>query len=147
MQNHLGMLASSGAPPDVQQQVAIVEGQLTWLTYMVGTIVGGHSWSSAHMGDGDETIDASLSRRTLQLSQGVEYRLTSSNGVGRADPKLEMALLYYFQNFRRVYMFMWDQVSGSGSISGSVQSAPVRRSRRRRSSARSSSSSRKPVSR
>lgn len=120
MMNHLGTSATSSAPPDVQQQVAIVEGQLTWLTYMVGTIVGGHSWSSAHMGDGDETIDASLSRRTLQLSQGVEYRLTSSNGVGRADPKLEMALLYYFQNFRRVYMFMWDQVSGSGTVSGSV---------------------------
>lgn len=120
MMNHLGTSATSSAPPDVLQQVAIVEGQLTWLTYMVGTIVGGHSWSSAHMGDGDETIDASLSRRTLQLSQGVEYRLTSSNGVGRADPKLEMALLYYFQNFRRVYMFMWDQVSGSGTVSGSV---------------------------
>jgi exportin-7 len=67
------------------------------------------------MGEGEETIDASLSRRTLQLAQMVDYRLTTSNGIGRADPKLELALLYYFQNFRRVYMFMWDQVSGSNS--------------------------------
>mmetsp|Transcript_22610 Transcript_22610/g.49084 ORF Transcript_22610/g.49084 Transcript_22610/m.49084 type:complete len:1118 (-) Transcript_22610:1693-5046(-) len=118
--NLLGTSATTSAPSDVQQRAAIVEGQLTWLTYMVGTIVGGHSWSSAHMGDGDETIDANLSRRALQLSQGIEYRLTSSNGVGRADPKLEMALLYYFQNFRRVYMFMWDQISGAGSVGGSV---------------------------
>ena len=113
----LGNNPTSSAPADVQQTMAIIEGQMTWLTYMVGAIVGGHSWSSAHMGDGDETIDASLSRRALQLAQGMDYRLTSSNGVGRADPKLEQAMLFYFQNFRRVYMFMWDQMSGSTSSS------------------------------
>lgn len=113
----MGSNPTSSAPNDVQQTIAIIEGQLTWLTYMVGSIVGGHSWSSAHMGEGEETIDASLSRRTLQLAQGVDYRLTSSNGVGRSDPMLEQALLFYFQNFRRVYMFMWDQMSGSNSTS------------------------------
>mmetsp|Transcript_11656 Transcript_11656/g.18039 ORF Transcript_11656/g.18039 Transcript_11656/m.18039 type:complete len:1117 (+) Transcript_11656:131-3481(+) len=121
LMSHLGNSATDTAPQDVQNRVAIVEGQLTWLTYIVGTIVGGHSWSAAHMGDGEETIDASLSRRTLQLAQGIDFRLTSSNGAGRADPQLECAMLYYFQNFRRVYMFMWDQVSGSsGSLGGSV---------------------------
>lgn len=108
--SHLGTSSTSAAPQEHQRRVLILEGQLTWLTYIVGAIIGGHSWSSVNMGDGEETIDASLSRRALQLSQGVDYRLTSSNGVGRADTKLEVALLYYFQNFRRVYMFMWDQV-------------------------------------
>jgi exportin-7 len=107
----LGSNSTSSAPANIQQRMAIIEGQLTWLTYLVGAIVGGHSWSSAHMGEGEETIDASLSRRALQLAQGIDYRLTSSNGNGRAAPRLEQALLYYFQNFRRVYMFMWDQVS------------------------------------
>mmetsp|Transcript_20342 Transcript_20342/g.38262 ORF Transcript_20342/g.38262 Transcript_20342/m.38262 type:complete len:1118 (-) Transcript_20342:416-3769(-) len=120
LMSHLGSSSTDSAPADVQQRVAIVEGQLTWLTYMVGTIVGGHSWSSAHVGDGEETIDASISRRALQLAQGVDYRLTSSNGAGRADSKLEVALLYYFQNFRRVYMFMWDQVSGNAESVSSV---------------------------
>ncbi|GMI31150.1 hypothetical protein TrRE_jg11440 [Triparma retinervis] len=73
-----------------------LEGQLTWLIYMIGAIVGGHSWSTSHLDDGEETIDASLSRR--------------------CDDKLEMAFLYYFQHFRRVYMFMWDQ-SGSTTMS------------------------------
>ena len=109
----LGSNPTSSAPNDVQQTLAIIEGQLTWLTYMIGAIVGGHSWSSAHLGEGEETIDASLSRRALQLAQVIDYRLTSSNGQGRADPSLEQALLFYFQNFRRVYMFMWDQMSGS----------------------------------
>lgn len=114
----LGSNPTSAAPPEVQQRVAIIEAQLTWMTYMVGAIVGGHSWSSAHMADGEETIDASLSRRVLQLAQGMDYRLTSSNGTGRSDPRLEQAMLYYFQNFRRVYMFMWDQMSGSNSGTG-----------------------------
>ncbi|EEC50702.1 predicted protein [Phaeodactylum tricornutum CCAP 1055/1] len=98
----LGSSATNSAPPDVMLRVEIIEGQLTWLVYIVGAIVGGHSWSSTHMADGEETIDASLSRRVLQLAQGMEYRLTSSNGVGRANARLEHALLCYFQNFRRL---------------------------------------------
>jgi exportin-7 len=125
LMGRMGSNPSSSAPNDVQQSIAIIEGQLTWLTYMVGAIVGGHSWSSAHMGEGEETIDASLSRRTLQLAQGMDYRLTSSNGVGRADSQLEQALLFYFQNFRRVYMFMWDQMSGSSSAVSSGDNLSV----------------------
>mmetsp|Transcript_24863 Transcript_24863/g.58336 ORF Transcript_24863/g.58336 Transcript_24863/m.58336 type:complete len:1123 (+) Transcript_24863:355-3723(+) len=113
----LGNNPTTSAPNDVQQSMAVIEGQLTWLTYMVGAIVGGHSWSSAHMGEGEEAIDASLSRRALQLAQGMDYRLTSSNGAGRAETQLEQALLFYFGNFRRVYMFMWDQMSGNNSSS------------------------------
>lgn len=119
--NHIGTSTSTdNAPPDIARSIEIMEGQLTWLTYFVGTIVGGHSWSSSHLGDGDETIDASLSRRALQLAQCLDFRLTSSNGVGRSNPKLEQALLYYFQNFRRVYMFMWDQVANPESASNAV---------------------------
>ena len=116
----LGSNPTSSAPTDVQQRIAIVEGQLTWLTYMVGAIVGGHSWSSAHSSDGQETIDASLSRRILQLAQGMDYRLTQSNGVGRTDRRLEQAMLFYFQNFRRVYMFMWDQMNNANNASDSL---------------------------
>ncbi len=106
-------LAASGqsSSPDISKQIAIIEGQLTWLTYMIGAIVGGHSWSSAHLDEGDETIDAGLSRRALQLAQSLDYQLASSNGAARYDSKLEQAILFYCQNFRRVYMFMWDQVS------------------------------------
>eukprot|EP00586_Coscinodiscus_wailesii_P002586 CAMPEP_0172484254 /NCGR_PEP_ID=MMETSP1066-20121228/11629_1 /TAXON_ID=671091 /ORGANISM="Coscinodiscus wailesii, Strain CCMP2513" /LENGTH=1123 /DNA_ID=CAMNT_0013248627 /DNA_START=273 /DNA_END=3644 /DNA_ORIENTATION=+ len=123
---HLGSTSTDNAPQDIANRVAILEGQLTWLTYIVGSIVGGHSWSNSHMGDGNETIDASLSRRTLQLAQGIDYRLTNTNGRGRANPKLELALLYYFQNFRRVYMFMWDPVNDNSgatvNIGGNVVS-------------------------
>jgi exportin-7 len=110
LMSHLVSSSTESAPQNIAQQATILEGQLTWLTYMVGAIVGGHSWSSSRIGDGEETLDAGLSKRVLQLAQGIDYRLTSSNGVGKADSKLEVAILYYFQNFRRVYMFMWEQV-------------------------------------
>jgi exportin-7 len=114
----LGTSPTASAPPDVQLRVAIIEGQLSWLTYMVGAIVGGHSWSSTQTAAGEESIDASLSRRILQLAQGMDYRLTASNGLGRSDIRMEQAMLYYFQNFRRVYMFMWDQMSGGSGQPG-----------------------------
>lgn len=108
LMSHLMTSSTESAPQNVAQQVNVIEGQLTWLTYICGAIVGGHSWSSSRIGNGEETLDASLSKRVLQLAQGMDFRLTSSNGVGKADVKLEMAMLYYFQNFRRVYMFMWE---------------------------------------
>jgi exportin-7 len=114
LMQHLVSTSTDSAPPNVAQQVTILEGQLTWLTYIVGSIVGGHSWSSSQVGNGEETLDASLSKRVLQLSQFIDYRLTQSNGAGKADSKLEVAMLYYFQNFRRVYMFMWEQTGASG---------------------------------
>eukprot|EP00985_Skeletonema_marinoi_P000640 scaffold227_cov116-Skeletonema_marinoi.AAC.2 len=116
LMSHLMTSSTESAPPNVAQQVNILEGQLTWLTYVCGAIVGGHSWSSSRIGNGEETLDASLSKRVLQLAQGMDFRLTNSNGVGKADVKLEMAMLYYFQNFRRVYMFMWES-SNSDSMS------------------------------
>lgn len=108
---HLGSMRTEDSSSDTQKRVSITEGKLTWLMYIVGCIVGGHSWSSGNLGEGDETIDANLSRRAFQLIQYVDYRLTTSNGIGRASSKLEQAILYYCQSFRRVYMFMWDQVS------------------------------------
>lgn len=116
LMSHLMTSSTESAPSNVARQVNVVEGQLTWLTYICGAIVGGHSWSSSRIGNGEETLDANLSKRVLQLAQGMDFRLTNSNGVGKADVKLEIAMLYYFQNFRRVYMFMWES-SGSDAMS------------------------------
>ena len=116
----LGASSTESAPQEMQNRVEVIEAQMTWLTYMVGAVVGGHSWSSARASEGEETIDASLSRRVLQLARGMEYRLTASNGAGRADARLEHALLFYFQNFRRVYMFMWDNAPNSEAGGDSI---------------------------
>mmetsp|Transcript_50614 Transcript_50614/g.98983 ORF Transcript_50614/g.98983 Transcript_50614/m.98983 type:complete len:1106 (+) Transcript_50614:331-3648(+) len=119
-QELLNMMASGGGSSDIIRRIEVLEGKLTWLTYIIGAIIGGHSWSSAHLSDGEETIDAGLSRRVMQLAQFVDFRLSSTGGQAKCSQKLELAILYYFQSFRRVYMFMWDQVSGSDSISETV---------------------------
>uniref|UniRef100_A0A6U5ELX6 Importin N-terminal domain-containing protein n=1 Tax=Corethron hystrix TaxID=216773 RepID=A0A6U5ELX6_9STRA len=121
-QELLNIVSSQGGrgSDDIMRRIEVLEGKLTWLTFIVGAIVGGHSWSSAHLSDGEETIDAGLSRRVMQLAQFVDYRLSSTGGQAKCSQKLELAILFYFQSFRRVYMFMWDQVTGSDSISEAV---------------------------
>jgi hypothetical protein len=47
----------------------IMDGQLTWLVYMVGAIIGGHSSTDLHTTDGQESIDASMASRCMQLAQ------------------------------------------------------------------------------
>jgi len=64
------------------------------------------SWNSSGATEGEEAIDASLSRRVLQLASLIDVRLSSSSGAAKCDQRLEMALLYYFQSFRRI--FMWE---------------------------------------
>jgi exportin-7 len=38
--------------------MAVVEGQMTWLVYISGAIVGGYSWSDSGSAEGEEVIDA-----------------------------------------------------------------------------------------
>jgi hypothetical protein len=57
--------------------------------------------------------DNSLCTRVFQLAQGVDFRLSSTGGQGKCSPRLELALLYFFQTFRRMYM--WEQ-HGLGSV-------------------------------
>ncbi len=87
------------------QQLTLLEGKLTWLVYIVGATVGGYCWSDASTSDGVESIDASLCRRVFQLAQGIDYRLTSTGGQGKCSPRLELALLYFFQVFRKMYIW------------------------------------------
>jgi hypothetical protein len=49
---------------------------VAYAPYIIGAIVGGHSWSSSQVGNGEETLDTSLSKRVLQLVQVIDYRLT-----------------------------------------------------------------------
>lgn len=104
---------SAHSPPAVQQQALVLEGKLTWLVYIFGAVVGGYSWSDATASDGEETIDASLCRRVFQLAQGIDFRLSSTGGQGKCSVRLEQALLYFFQTFRRMYM--WEQ-HGLGAV-------------------------------
>jgi len=119
-QEVLSVLTPEG-PAEAMRRAEVLEGQLTWLVYIVGAVIGGYSLTDATALDGEETIDASLSRRVLQLAQGVDYRLSSTGGRAKCQERLELALLYYMQTFRRQYM----NVPAGPDRMGMFQATPV----------------------
>ena len=39
----------------------------------------------------------STALRAFQLAQTIDYRLGQTGGVGKCDPRLELAILFFFQ--------------------------------------------------
>lgn len=99
----LGRYGVYGDPSGVGPgpSLAVVEGQLTWLVYVVGAVIRGRLASAA--AESQEGLDGELALRVFQL-----LRLMQRPGhAGRAaEPRqrLELAVLGFFQNFRKVYV-------------------------------------------
>lgn len=94
-----------GAIPQNDQQeseLAVVEGQLTWLTYIIGALVGGRLASSSS-GDTNDNCDAELSSRAFAVMRLVDQRLQAV-GAQYCAESMDMAVLFFFHNFRRVYI-------------------------------------------
>lgn len=104
--------STSHPPPsqEVARQIEVLDGQLTWVVYMVGAIIGGHSTTELHGSEGQESIDANLASRCMMLAQGLNMRVQQTGGAGRPSHRLELAVLYFFSSFRRMYS--WDQSMG-----------------------------------
>ena len=104
--------------PAVVQQLTIIEGKMTWLTYMVAAVVGSQSSSDPRRPKNELVWDGRLSLCVYKLVQTIDFRLGQTGGSGKCDEKLEVAILYYFKAFKKVYMV--DSVGGALSmISGS----------------------------
>lgn len=103
------VLKSLGPPQTAEaaRRVDIMDGQLTWLVYMVGAIIGGHSSTDIHTTEGQEAIDASMASRCMQLAQGLNFRMTQTGGQAKCSARLELALMHFFQSFRKMYT--WEQ--------------------------------------
>ncbi|XP_064465819.1 exportin-7-B-like [Ornithodoros turicata] len=88
-------------------ELAILEGQLSWLVYIIGAAVGGRvSFSTA---DDHDAMDGELVCRVLQLMQLRDARLPAASGE-----KLELALLSFFEQFRKIYV--GDQVPKTSKV-------------------------------
>ena len=83
----------------VTQQLHLLESQLTWLTYIIGAQIGGHMTMASTGREGHEKTDAVLGQGVFRLMQLVDQRLVQTNGTGKCDPKLELALMYFSRNF------------------------------------------------
>ncbi|XP_031210463.1 ran-binding protein 17 isoform X8 [Mastomys coucha] len=93
-QNYQKLLHSaSGLPIDM----AIQEGRLAWLIYLVGTVVGGRlTYTST---DEHDAMDGELSCRVFQLISLMDTRLPR-----RTNEKIELAVLWFLDQFRKTYV-------------------------------------------
>jgi exportin-7 len=112
--------------PTVTLQIRALEGRMTWLTYMVGAIIGAQTAADPRKNQGELLWDGRLSRCVFQLVQTIDYRLNSSVGKSKCDDKLEIAILAYFRSFKKSYML--DTVNapaGMGVVPGGSPAHPL----------------------
>ncbi|KAI7693184.1 Exportin-7 [Sarcoptes scabiei] len=88
--------------------VQIQENRLTWLVYIIGAAIGGRIFLNSS--DEQDHMDGELAFRVLQLMNFTDIRL-SQGGFCR---KLELAILSFFEQFRKTYI--GDQVQKTSTV-------------------------------
>ena len=78
----------------------VIEGQLTWLVYIVGAVIRGRLSSSS--AESQETIDGDLAARVFGLLQLCDAGFHTRRYEEHTRQRLDIALLSFFQNFRKV---------------------------------------------
>ncbi|NXF27730.1 XPO7 protein, partial [Rhodinocichla rosea] len=97
-QSYQELLQSASASP---MDLAVQEGRLTWLVYIIGAVIGGRvSFAST---DEQDAMDGELL-----------MNLTDSRLAQAGNEKLELAMLSFFEQFRKIYI--GDQVQKSSKL-------------------------------
>ncbi|XP_038220964.1 exportin-7 [Zerene cesonia] len=78
-------------------QLLVLQGQLTWLVYIIGAAIDGRA--SVNTCDENDAMDGELVCRVLQLMDLTDSRL--ANG---GCEKLELAMMSFFEQFRKIYV-------------------------------------------
>lgn len=94
--------------PVIACDLAIQEGRLTWLVYIIGSAIGGRVFLSST--DDHDAMDGELACRVLRLMNLTDARLAQ----GGYCEKLELALLSFFEQFRKIYV--GDQVQKTSKV-------------------------------
>ncbi|XP_070630613.1 ran-binding protein 17 isoform X7 [Bos indicus] len=93
-QNYQKLLHSASR---VTVDMAIQEGRLAWLVYLVGTVVGGRlTYTST---DEHDAMDGELSCRVFQLISLMDTGLPQCS-----NEKIELAILWFLDQFRKTYV-------------------------------------------
>ncbi|XP_074108339.1 ran-binding protein 16 isoform X2 [Cotesia typhae] len=93
--------------PTHQIEITIQEGQLTWLVYIIGSAIGGRV--SFNSNEEHDAMDGELVCRVLQL-----MNLTDSGLSQGGCEKLELAMLSFFEQFRKIYV--GDQIQKNSKV-------------------------------
>lgn len=97
-------------------QLSVLEGQLAWMVSIVGSVIKGRLSSSSGSAEGQEAIDGDLSARVFGLLPVMDAGVHAQRYGENSRQRLDMALLAFFQNFRKVYI--GEQVRGVGGDLG-----------------------------
>lgn len=99
----------------INKQIEILEGKLTWIVYMTGGVISIQT-GDTRTSKADLIWDSHLSICMFQLLHLMERRITMSNGQSKCNEKLEMAMLFYFQSFRKSYIVGDHSISSMTTI-------------------------------
>lgn len=89
-------------------EIEIQENRLTWLVYIIGAAIGGRIFLTSS--DEQDHMDGELAFRVLQLMNFTDLRLAQ----GGMCQKLELAILSFFEQFRKTYV--GDQVQKTSTV-------------------------------
>ncbi|KAM9254070.1 LOW QUALITY PROTEIN: ran-binding protein 17 [Dugong dugon] len=93
-QNYQKLLHSASG---ITVDMAVQEGRLAWLVYLVGTVVGGRlTYTST---DEHDAMDGELSCRVFQLISLMDTGLPHCS-----NEKIELAILWFLDQFRKTYV-------------------------------------------
>lgn len=90
-------LMTQSVTPTQQIDITVQEGQLTWLVYIIGSAIGGRV--SFNSNEEHDAMDGELVCRVLQLMNLTDSRLAQGG-----CEKLELAMLSFFEQFRKIYV-------------------------------------------
>jgi len=103
----VGMNGNGNGSGDIynnnNNNIEILEGQLTWLVHIVGAVVKGRT-SGSGGGDIGEQTDGELVTRVFTLLHVLDRGAHITRYGERSRQRLDLALLSFFQNFRKVYI-------------------------------------------
>jgi len=110
----LSLPPEQASAADVATRTCECEGELAWLVYIIGTVLGSHLTPSSNS-EAQQVVDAELTCIVLQLLQLLDSPShVQQRRSRRSAQHLELALIFFMQQFRKVYV--GDQATASSKV-------------------------------
>lgn len=103
----------------VRMRLAQSEGELAWLIYIIGQILGSHLTPNSNA-ETQQLVDGELTALVLQLVPLLDDSELAQERAGvKSNQHLQCAFLFFLQQFRKVYV--GDQATASSKVYGMLQ--------------------------
>ncbi|OWR42046.1 exportin-7 isoform 1, partial [Danaus plexippus plexippus] len=106
---HFDQAAAAYTVETDPRQILVLQGQLSWLVYIIGAAIGGRA--SLNTSEENDAMDGELVCRVLRLMDLTDSRLAAGG-----CEKLELAMMSFFEAFRKIYV--GEQVQKNSKVYG-----------------------------